>query len=86
MSLKSRTYLEYERCKNPCQDQGIKYRKNSTCLDKLVTMAIHGLSMDWKNWELVIVKPMKGAITIRNLKAGMQSLINSTSLVKHRAR
>ena len=36
-----------------------------TWRERLVMIAIHGLSMDWKKLELVIVKAISGIITVR---------------------
>ena len=43
--------------------------KKITCRERLVVIAIHGLSIDWKKLEFTIVKPIKGNITILYLRA-----------------
>ena len=45
-------------------------------------MAIHGLSMLWKNCELVTVKPISGAITSNSGIAIAEMSIRALSLVK----
>ena len=54
--------------------------RKSTCRERLVTMAIQGLSMLWKKLELVMVKPTSGNITIMKRMVELNPHIRSCGI------
>ena len=62
--------------------------RKMTCRERLVTMAIHGLSMLWKKLELTMVKAMSGVITviygnaICEMSSKTWSLVNAIEMMR----